>query len=71
MPQDHESAAKLFKGACDRGIISGCLFLGLLHENGEGVKKDIPRARALFKKACDGKFKSGCDSYKRLSGKAP
>ena len=34
---DYTTAAKLFKKACDGGIAEGCINLGVLYYNGQGV----------------------------------
>ena len=41
--------------------------LGLMYENGQGVKQDYKKAKDLYKKACDGQLQVGCDYYKELN----
>lgn len=53
--------------ACDGGDMGGCLNLGVAYANGEGVKQDKSKAKALFGKACDGGSQKGCGYYKILN----
>ncbi len=39
---------------CQRGNAPSCTRLGLMHERGEGVGKDLSKAAALYDKACAG-----------------
>jgi TPR repeat protein len=39
---------------CDAGQAADCRELGLLHENGRGVAKDVAAAALLYDKACRG-----------------
>lgn len=49
----------LSKG-CDGGIAEGCFNLGIIYENGQGVKQDYFKAVELYGKACDGGEAKGC-----------
>jgi len=42
------------------GVLTSCSNLGLLYQNGHGVKQDDFQAANLFRKACDGGASSGC-----------
>ena len=57
---DYQSAVKLFTKACDGGDASGCYNLGIMYDNGQGVKQDYHQAAKLWTKACDGGHASGC-----------
>jgi TPR repeat protein len=43
----------LFHKACDGWYAEGCHNLGVLYDNGEGVKQDYSIAVNLYQKACD------------------
>ncbi|MDQ1339916.1 MAG: uncharacterized protein QG567_1072 [Campylobacterota bacterium] len=45
----------------------GCVAVGLMYDNGKGVKQNRSRAKELFGKACDMKLQAGCDEYKLLN----
>jgi len=49
-----------YKGECDGGSAVGCYNLGLMYNNGQGVKQDYFIAGDLYKKACDVGFAEGC-----------
>lgn len=49
-----------FEKACKGGIADGCLRLGDLYFNGEGVPKDKARAATEYEKACKGGSAVGC-----------
>jgi TPR repeat protein len=46
--------------ACERGFVSACYELAVLHEKGVGVARDPERAFALYKQACAGGDARGC-----------
>jgi TPR repeat protein len=37
-----------------------------MYYKGQGVRRDLKKAKELFGKACDMKVQSGCDNYRRL-----
>ena len=43
--------------------------LGALYYGGEGVKKNLSKAKELYGKACDFGNQKGCDEYKKLKEK--
>ena len=57
---DYQKVAELSKKACDSGEARGCLGLGFLYQNGQGVKQNYQKAAELFQKACDGGEARGC-----------
>ena len=61
---DVKGCIKVYSTTCDGGDASGCLELGLLFDQGRGVKQDRARAAALFSKACKGGNSSGCTAEK-------
>lgn len=46
--------AKQFADSCHDGELESCSALGVMHELGLGVKRDMFQALALYRKACDG-----------------
>lgn len=59
-------AVKFFEQACKGGNNLGCNNLGIMYENGEGVRQNSKKALELFGKACDMKEQRGCENYARL-----
>ena len=41
-------------------MLGGCHNLGVLYQNGQGVKQDYQKAVQLLQKACDGGEAGGC-----------
>ena len=56
----------LFQRSCEGGIQMACVNLGVGFALGQGVQKDLGRARALFSKACDAGEDSGCKAQAQL-----
>lgn len=56
----YKRAFKLYEKACNYGDNRACDHLGILYNNGLGVKKDIIKANELFEKACNHGIGSGC-----------
>lgn len=52
-PRDPNRAAELFGIACDGGIQSACVNLGISYYDGTGVKQDQAKGVALFTAACE------------------
>lgn len=50
------------KIACDGNIYHACANLGIMYEEGQGVRQDSNKALWLFTKACDGKYTRACSS---------
>ena len=46
-----------------------CYNLGILYEDGQGVKKDLRVAKEYFNKSCELDFQQGCDAYKKPNKK--
>ena len=51
---DYEKAVEMLKKASDRGVVCANYNLGVCYENGNGVEKDINKAKALYEKAAKG-----------------
>jgi TPR repeat protein len=59
-PKDATAAANSFSASCDAGEPGGCLNLGMLYDNGDGVPHDVARARQLFARACQAHVEGAC-----------
>ena len=66
---DYQKAAELYQKACDGKVALGCSDLGVLYENGQGVKQNFSTAKQYYGKACDLGFQLGCDNYRMLNEK--
>ncbi|STQ85416.1 sel1 repeat family protein [Helicobacter muridarum] len=58
--KDYVNAKKNFELACQKGYIMGCFNLGVLYENGLGVKRDYNRAIELYEDSCNSKIGIAC-----------
>ena len=58
IPQDLDRAEVLYKKACEKDFISGCVGLGLIYASDQ--RRDEKKARAFFGGACDRKNGEGC-----------
>ncbi len=56
---------------CRRGNAASCTRLGLMHERGEGVAKDLSRAATLYDKACQGADVPACSRLGEMLLRAP
>ena len=57
---DYQKAVQLLQKACDSGEARGCLGLGILYANGQGVRQDYQKVAQLYQKACDSREAVGC-----------
>ena len=57
---DYQKAAELYQKACDSGEARGCSNLGVLYDEGQGVKQDYQKAAQLYQKGCDEGNSLGC-----------
>ncbi|WP_035142589.1 tetratricopeptide repeat protein, partial [Campylobacter concisus] len=57
---DYQKAAQLYQKACDGGEAEGCLGLGVLYKDGQGVKQNYQKAAQLSQKACNSGVAEGC-----------
>ena len=64
---DYQKAAQLYQKACDSGEAGGCFGLGLLYQNGQGVRQNFSTAKQYYGKACDLGIQKGCDLYRKLN----
>jgi TPR repeat protein len=66
-PKDPVEGARWLAKGCEtpdpgRADEQSCNRLGLLYVEGDGVAKDLTRARSYFKRACDKKYQQACDN---------
>ena len=62
------NAAELFGFACTLGNNEGCTTLATLYYNGEGVARDLTRARQFFEDACVRQDANSCNAAFRILG---
>ena len=55
--------------ACEGGVLSSCNNLGVMYENGSGVRQNYERALELYGIACDRGLNGACVNYKYLNKK--
>jgi uncharacterized protein len=63
---DKKSAVELLDKACSGKDKLGCMGLAGLYLHGNGVKKDVPKAKELLKKSCDYGAKQACEKLLTL-----
>ena len=51
-----------YQKACDSGEAGDCNNLGVLYENGQGVRQNYQKAAQLYQKGCDGGNALGCSN---------
>ncbi len=59
-----------YETSCTKGDMAACTTLGALYENGQGVRQDRDRAKALYGQACEGGEKWACYYLANLLGTA-
>ncbi len=60
-PDTDRDAAEFFKKACDGGYAPSCNGLGVLYQDGRGVKKDETEAARWYYRSCLDGASTGCD----------
>lgn len=58
--QDETALSEDYRLACEGGNLNGCVLLGVMYANGEGVTQDHVRAVQLIRQACEGGNLYGC-----------
>ncbi|GHP80141.1 hypothetical protein VN0244_03970 [Helicobacter pylori] len=66
MEKDLIKAAYFYFKVCELNSGGGCVALGALYYNGDGVKQDSKKAVALFEKPCKLGYKKACEMLKEL-----
>src|SRR5262245_40342005 len=51
-----------YQTGCDRAVAASCTNLGRLYFHGDGVSRDLVKARALYEKACTANDAMGCNN---------
>lgn len=65
--KDYESAFKIIDELAKSGDTKTQIALGVMYDNGNGVKQNKKLAKEWCGKACDGGEQLGCENYKRLN----
>lgn len=60
-----DKAAPALDAACAGGLGAACANLGLMHQRGDGVPRDLARAQALRNQACQLGFQPACRGGRR------
>lgn len=65
--KDYFNTKKYFEISCNEGNynthqIDSCYNLGLMYNDGQGVRQDYQKAAELYKKACDMKYSEACNN---------
>jgi len=64
---NYQEAKKLWEKAANQGDAKAQYNLGLMYDNGRGVRQNKSKAKELFGQACDKGDQKGCDAYKFLN----
>ncbi len=59
--KNYLKSKKFLKKACDSGNSGGCIFLGIMYQNKQGVPQDYNKAVELYQKACNNGDNFGCN----------
>ena len=54
------SEFQAMENACDNNVAEACEELGYLHQHGQGVEKDIVKAKEYYVRACEYGFQKAC-----------
>ncbi|HZS39181.1 MAG TPA: tetratricopeptide repeat protein [Polyangia bacterium] len=66
MKRDQAAGVRLLTKACDGKDKLGCMGLGGLYLHGNGVRKDVKRAKEILQKACALGAQPACDKVRTL-----
>jgi len=66
---DFNKAFYWYKKAADAGLASSQFNLGLMYVKGQGVAKDLTKAKELFRQACENGLPNGCEAYKDMENR--
>ena len=58
--EDPVGAARVWRGACERGNLTACSHLAWVLRNSEGVNRDKTEALRLYLRACEGRVALAC-----------
>lgn len=65
--QDYDNEFYWTQKLANQGNAQAQYNLGIMYENGQGVRQNYRTAKEWFGKACDNGDQDGCDSYRRLN----
>lgn len=57
----------LYHKACDLNNSQACNSVGIMYQNGEGVKRNYDSAYRYYVKACDMGFEFGCSNADKIN----
>ena len=60
-------AISYYEKGCKLKNKTACNNLGILYENGQGVRQNRTTAKEYYGKACDLGKQEGCDNYRKLN----
>lgn len=58
--REYELAFQLFNSSCSQGDSRGCFGVGLMLDEGKGVKQDTKAAKTFYSDSCYNGFATGC-----------
>ena len=64
---DYKTALQIFEELSYKNNAKAKYNLGVMYDNGFGVKQDKKVAKKWYGEACDGGDQGGCDNYKKLN----
>lgn len=67
---DYEKAYSFYTKACQGKNYGGCFGLGQMYEHGNGVRKDLSKAKKYYRQSCDLGGESGCSWYESMNRKS-
>ena len=64
---NYSEAFKFCSVAAEQGDAEAQFNLGVMYDNGQGVRQNYTKAKEYFGLACDNKYQTGCDMYRKLN----
>ena len=65
--QDYQQAFNWYQKSANQGYATAQYNLGVMYDEGQGVRQNKVTAKEWFGKACDNGEQKGCDNYKLLN----
>ena len=67
IPQDYAKSLEWSQKAANQGNAQAQFNLGLMYNEGKGVRQNSNTAKEFFGKACDNGYQNGCHNYRILN----
>ncbi len=67
IPHDYVRARQWYEKAAAQGDAEAQYNLGVMYDEGQGVRQNKRTAKEWFGKACDNGHQTGCDEYRKLN----